>query len=125
MAKNYAVKSLGKWAQVEGKIFLGEDLGLTGAQASVQKLAAGEKAPFLHTHKTHEELYIIISGSGEYIVDGEKTAVGEGDVIRVSPAGVRALNNTGSQEMVMLCIQYEAKEITSFMEDANIIPLGQ
>lgn len=52
--------------------FLGEELGLTGAEASVQRLAAGENPAFLHSHKTHEELYIIISGKGEYEVDGVK-----------------------------------------------------
>ena len=121
--KNYAIKNLNGWKNVEGKMFLGEELGLTGAQASLQRLAAHEDAPFLHSHKTHEELYVIISGKGEYEVDGEKNPVSEGSIIRVSPAGVRALRNTGDEEMVMMCIQYEAKPITSFMDDANIIPL--
>jgi len=121
--KNYAVKNLNGWKNVEGKIFLGEELGMTGAEASLQRLAAGEDAPFLHSHKTHEELYVIISGNGEYEVDGDKVAVSEGSIIRVAPAGVRALRNTSDKEMVMMCIQYEAKAITSFMDDANIIPI--
>ena len=68
---------------------------------------------------------MIISGKGEYEVDGEKTAVNEGSIIRVSPAGVRALRNTSDKDMVMMCIQYESKPITDFMEDANIIPLDK
>ena len=123
--KNYAIKNLNGWQNVEGKIFLGQELGMTGAEVSLQCLAAGEDAPFLHSHKTHEEIYVIISGKGEYEVDGEKMAVSEGSVIRVSPAGVRALRNTSDNEMVMMCIQYEAKPITSFMDDANIIPLDK
>ena len=122
--KNYAIKNLNGWQNVEGKIFLGQELGMTGAEVSLQCLAAGEDAPFLHSHKTHEEIYVIISGKGEYEVDGEKMAVSEGSVIRVAPAGVRALRNTSDNEMVMMCIQYEAKPITSFMDDANIIPLN-
>ena len=123
--KNYAIRNLNGWQNVEGKIFLGQELGMTGAEVSLQCLAAGEDAPFLHSHKTHEEIYVIISGKGEYEVDGEKMAVSEGSVIRVSPAGVRALRNTSDNEMVMMCIQYEAKPITSFMDDANIIPLDK
>ena len=123
--KNYAIKNLNGWQNVEGKIFLGQELGMTGAEVSLQCLAAGEDAPFLHSHKTHEEIYVIISGKGEYEVDGEKMAVREGSVIRVAPAGVRALRNTSDNEMVMMCIQYEAKPITSFMDDANIIPLNK
>ena len=123
--KNYAIKNLNGWKNVEGKIFLGQELGMTGAEASLQHIAAGEDAPFLHSHKTHEELYVIISGKGEYEVDGEKIAVSEGSIIRVSPAGVRALRNTSDKDMVMMCIQYESKPITDFMEDANIIPLDK
>ena len=32
--------------------------------------------------------------------------------------------NTGKEELVMMCIQYESKPITSFMEDATIIPIN-
>lgn len=121
--KNYAIKNLNGWQNLEGKVFLGLELGMTGAEASLQRLTAGEDAPFLHSHKTHEELYVIISGKGEYEVDGERIPVCEGSIIRVAPAGVRALRNTSENDMVMMCIQYEAKPITSFMDDANIIPL--
>ena len=58
--KNYAIKNLNGWQNVEGKIFLGQELGMTGAEVSLQCLAAGEDAPFLHSHKTHEEIYVII-----------------------------------------------------------------
>lgn len=120
--KNYAIKNLNGWQNVESKIFLGKELGMTGAEASLQRITVGEDAPFFHSHKTHEELYVIISGKGEYEVDGEKIAVSEGTIIRVSPAGVRALRNTSDKDMVMMCIQYDSKPITDFMEDANIIP---
>lgn len=49
--KNYAIKNLNGWQNVEGKIFLGKELGMTGAEASLQRIAAGEDAPFLHSHK--------------------------------------------------------------------------
>lgn len=118
--KNYTVKNLGKWSGVQGKQFLAEELQLTGAQVSVQKLAPGEDAPFLHAHKTHEEVYIIVSGHGDYQVDGEVFPVSEGSVVRVSPAGMRALRNSGAEDMVMLCLQYEQRPITTFMEDAIV-----
>ena len=56
---NFAIKNLNGWNNVEGKIFLGEELGLTGAEASVQRLAAGQNPAFLH-HQSgtdrHDEL---------------------------------------------------------------------
>ena len=33
--KNYAIKNLNGWQNVEGKIFLGKELGMTGAEASL------------------------------------------------------------------------------------------
>ena len=42
---NYAIKNLNGWKNVTGKIFLGEELGMTGAEVSFQRLAAGEDAP--------------------------------------------------------------------------------
>ena len=50
---NFAIKNLNGWNNVEGKIFLGEELGLTGAEASVQRLAAGENPAFLHSPDNH------------------------------------------------------------------------
>ena len=32
----------------------------------------------------------------------------EGSIVRVAPAGKRALKNTGEGEMLMLCIQYKS-----------------
>ena len=92
---------------------------------SFQTLVPGQDSGFLHTHKTHEELYFILKGEGLYQVDGEQFAVSEGTVIRVSPEGKRALKNTGTTDMVMLCIQYRANAFTeadSPMTDGNILP---
>ena len=67
---------------------------------------------FLHTHKTHEELYFILKGEGRYQVDGEIFPVSEGTIIRVAPEGKRALKNTGNENLTMLCIQYKANAFT-------------
>lgn len=73
--------------EIPGKVFVGGDLQATGAEMSFQQFAPGGSVGFLHTHKTHEELYIILGGDGEFQVDGQVFPVGEGSVIRVSPAG--------------------------------------
>ncbi|MGM9868482.1 MAG: cupin domain-containing protein [Sodaliphilus sp.] len=124
MTTNYSILHLNGWNHTEGKTFLADEIGMTGAQASIQKLAPGEDAPFLHSHKTHEELYVIISGSGEFQVDGHIDKVSEGSFIRVAPAGVRALRNTGNTKMIMMCIQYRANTFTEadhYMNDGHII----
>lgn len=125
--KNFTAVEVGKWSEIKdyelhlgpdmtipGKVFVGSALGATGSELSFQSLVPGQDSGFLHTHKTHEELYFILKGKGEYQVDGEVFPIGEGSIIRVAPEGKRALKNTGDGEMIMLCIQYKAD---SFAKD--------
>ena len=112
--KNYAAVSVGKMNEIiehelpmgpgvtiKGKVFVGQAVDATGSELSFQTLVPGQDSGFLHTHKTHEEL-----------VDGEIFPVSEGTIVRVSPNGKRALKNTGSENLTMLCIQYKANVFT-------------
>ena len=123
--KNYSVVSVGKMDEIiehvlpmgpnvtiQGKVFAGQAVGATGSELSFQTLLPGQDSGFLHTHKTHEELYIILRGKGTYQVDGEQFAVEEGSIVRVSPNGRRALKNTGDEPLTYLCIQYKANAFT-------------
>ena len=123
--KNYAAVSVGKMNEIiehelpmgsgvtiKGKVFVGQAVDATGSELSFQTLVPGQDSGFLHTHKTHEELYIILRGEGQYQVDGEIFPVSEGTIVRVSPNGKRALKNTGSENLTMLCIQYKANVFT-------------
>lgn len=100
-----------------GKVFGGAAVGATGAEFSFQSFAPGTETGFLHTHRTHEELYFFLSGRGEFQVDGECFPVGEGSVVRVAPEGRRSVRNNGSEPLVMLCIQYRGGTFTA--EDAT------
>ena len=134
--QNFEAVNIGSWDEVigyelpmgpnvlHGKVFVGQAVGATGGELSFQTLVPGQDSGFLHTHKTHEELYIIIKGEGQYQVDGEIFPVREGTVIRVSPDGKRALKNNGKENLTMLCIQYKANafgEADSPMTDGNIL----
>ncbi len=100
------VLQLGPDVKIPGKVFGGQAVGATGGEFSLQSFAPGIETGFLHTHKTHEELYFFLSGQGEFQVDGKTFAVGEGSVVRVAPEGRRSVRNTGEQPLVMLCVQY-------------------
>ena len=135
--KNYKVINVGKFSDLmdyelplgpdftlHGKVFAGQTVGATGSDLSFQTLVPSQDSGFLHTHKTHEELYIILKGEGMYQVDGEQIPVSEGSIVRVDPAGKRALKNTGSENLTMMCIQYKANVFTeadSPMEDGVIL----
>ncbi len=107
------VLELGTEVKIPGKVFGGAACGATGAEFSYQVFRPGQETGFYHMHKTHEELYFVLSGAGEMEVDGEKVAVTEGSVVRVAPEGRRTLRNTGSAPMVVLCVQYLAGTFTA------------
>lgn len=99
---------MGPGVTVTGKVFTGAALKSTGMEMSLQAMAPGQASPFVHAHKKHEELYMIVKGEGEFKVDDKVFAVSEGSLVRVAPAGKRALRNTGDTDMVVMCIQYMA-----------------
>lgn len=99
--------------EIQGKVFMGQTLQTTGAEISFQSFAPGKGTGFLHTHQTHEELYIFVSGKGEFQVDGQVFPVGEGSVVRVAPEGKRSVRNNGTEPLIMICVQYKAQTFTA------------
>lgn len=129
MAQNYTAINVGKLSElgeyelhlgpevvIPGKVFGGSVVGATGSEFSFQVFPAGAETGFLHTHKTHEELYFFLSGKGEMQVDGQIIPVEEGCVVRVAPDGKRSVRNNGTAPLVMLCVQYRGNTFTA--EDA-------
>jgi len=94
-----------------GKYFIGENLGLTGCEVSLNRLPSGKGMPFVHSHKKNEELYIVLRGSGTFYVDGEEFPIQEGSLIRVAPEGERAWK-AGDEDLYFICIQAEAGSLT-------------
>lgn len=107
---------LGPEIKIPGKVFGGAAVGATGGEFSFQSFLPGTETGFLHTHKTHEELYFFLAGSGEFQVDDKVFPVTEGSVVRVAPAGRRSVRNNGTAPLVMLCVQYRGNTFTA--EDA-------
>lgn len=99
--------------EIQGKVFMGQTLQTTGAEISFQSFAPGKETGFLHTHQTHEELYIFVSGKGEFQVDGQVFPVGEESVVRVAPEGKRSVRNNGTEPLIMICVQYKAQTFTA------------
>uniref|UniRef100_D5X2H1 Cupin 2 conserved barrel domain protein n=1 Tax=Thiomonas intermedia (strain K12) TaxID=75379 RepID=D5X2H1_THIK1 len=96
---------------VPGKYFVGDNLGLTGCEVSLNRLPAGRGMPFVHAHKKNEELYVVLRGTGFFYVDGEEFPVSEGTLVRVAPEGARVIT-AGSEDLYFICIQVEANSLT-------------
>ena len=56
-----------------------------------------------HYHIETEEIYYILSGRGEMIVDGEKREVKERDAIAMLPGARHKIANTGQRDLIFLC----------------------
>jgi uncharacterized cupin superfamily protein len=80
-------------------------LGLTGLGCAVHVVAPGKKAFPFHRHHVMDELFFIVSGSGEYRFGDETFAVRACDLVS-APAGTKAhqIVNTGSEDLRYLGI---------------------
>lgn len=65
-------------------------LGVEGGGFSYQRLAPNFTPSQGHRHRTQEEVYVVLSGSGRVKLGDEVRELRQWDVIRVSPPVVRA-----------------------------------
>lgn len=63
----------------------------------------GERMPWGHRHKSQEEVYVVVAGSGRANLDGEVIDVEAWDAIRVAPSVVRSFE-AGPEGMEIICI---------------------
>jgi mannose-6-phosphate isomerase-like protein (cupin superfamily) len=54
------------------------------------RYAPGMRSPLAHRHREQEEAYVVVSGSGRALLDGDVVAVRQWDVLRVAPEVARA-----------------------------------
>lgn len=107
---------------VPGKVFLGKLLGLTGMEVSFGSLPPGASIPFLHAHKQNEELYVVVSGTGEMQVDGKVIPLRPGSAVRIAPAGMRCWRATGTEPMAYLVVQAKAGSLEQATGSDGIVP---
>jgi mannose-6-phosphate isomerase-like protein (cupin superfamily) len=65
--------------------FPGGDLESEQLSISHQRYGPNFRQPFGHTHKTQEEVYVVLDGGGKMALGDEVIDVAQGDAIRVSP----------------------------------------
>ena len=107
---------------LDGKMFLGDRLDLDGAEVSMNVMPPGAGVPFFHRHKTNEELYLFLSGTGEMQVGEEMFNVSEGTCVRVQPEAKRIWRNTGEEDLRFLCIQYLAgSQVEHGIADGEVV----
>jgi mannose-6-phosphate isomerase-like protein (cupin superfamily) len=95
----------------KGKLFLQHLLASAGLEISLNVVPPGKGIPFLHRHHQNSEVYVVVGGRGQFLVDGECIDVAEGSVLHMNPPAARAWRNHSDAPLYFLCIQYRADSV--------------
>jgi mannose-6-phosphate isomerase-like protein (cupin superfamily) len=78
-------------------------LELEKSGLSYQHVPPGYRFPYGHTHKTQEEIYVVVSGGGRMKVDDEIVELTTWDAVRVAPGAWRGYE-AGPEGLELLVI---------------------
>lgn len=107
--KNHIFKVENTPIKKDSKLFLKDLLDLTSMEISLNVFKPNEEMPFFHKHKENEEVYIIVKGNAQFIIDEEIIDLKEGSIIKIKPDGARYYKNiSDTEELILIVIQ--AKE---------------
>lgn len=112
--EGYSIATVGNLASFEGKAFVKDIMGTTSVELSFGSLAPGCSVPFFHHHKQNEEVYVVLSGEGVFILDGKEEPVSSGSIVRVAPSVSRNTRCTGTEPLVYICIQGKAGSLEQY-----------
>ncbi|HEX4519927.1 MAG TPA: cupin domain-containing protein [Gaiellaceae bacterium] len=73
------------------------------------KYAPGKRSARAHSHKQQEEVYLVLSGSGQVKLDDDTCEVRQWDIVRVAPATVRGFS-AGPDGLELLAIGSDRPE---------------
>ncbi|MDD5945728.1 MAG: cupin domain-containing protein [Clostridia bacterium] len=105
----------------EGRTELHEKLSLTGAEISINQLPAGSGVPFVHSHKSNEEIYGILSGKGKAVIDDQTVELAAGDWLKISPAAKRQFFAANDSGITYVCIQVKENSLEGFTADDAVV----
>ena len=120
-SEGYSIATVGDIASFEGKAFVKDILNTTSMELSFGTLAAGCTVPFFHHHKQNEEVYVVLSGEGVFILDGKEEPVTSGSIVRVAPSVSRNTKCTGTVPLVYICIQAKAGSLEQYTMGDGVV----
>jgi uncharacterized cupin superfamily protein len=101
--------------------FASDALALERTGLSLQRIEPGRRQPWGHRHKTQEEIYVIISGSGTAKLGAEEVAVAAFDAIRVAPGLARNFE-AGPDGLELLAIGAPRAAGDTAASDSEMLP---
>lgn len=94
-------------------------LGLRASGLSLQRLAANVQGPFGHRHRTQEEVYIVLSGSGRARIDDDHVDLRPYDALRVDATAKRAFE-AGPEGLELLA--FGAPAVDDLSQETEMLP---
>jgi quercetin dioxygenase-like cupin family protein len=91
-----------------------ERLNAQHMSVCVIRVAPGETVRPAHSHPNGEETIYIIRGTGRVLVSGEVATVTEGSTVLFPQGAVHMLQNTGKEEMKVVCFFAPASDLSSY-----------
>jgi len=73
------------------------------AQSLAQATVSPGEATRLHRHRRSEEIYHVLSGSGQMTLGEAQLPVSPGDTVCIPPGTAHCIRNTATQPLVFLC----------------------
>jgi quercetin dioxygenase-like cupin family protein len=105
---------------VQTRLHTAGDRGATALCVIEQWCEPGRGAP-THTHFDVEEVIAVISGTGEFWVDGETEDVAAGGSVRLPPNSWHGFRNAGEDELHILAVFASDTPMVSFETDPQTI----
>ena len=84
------------------RVLLDAEAGGARNQSLAEALLAPRQATERHYHAETEELYVLLEGSGEMEVDGDRREVVPGDAVLIPPGAWHQIR-AGAEELRFLC----------------------
>ena len=72
-------------------------------QSFAEAIVAAGRGTQLHRHRCSEEIYHVTAGEGRMMLGEETLAIRRGDTICIPPGTPHRVENTGSEELKILC----------------------
>jgi mannose-6-phosphate isomerase-like protein (cupin superfamily) len=85
------------------RVLLDAEIAAARNQSLAEATLDPGQATERHYHRETEEIYVILAGSGEMEVDGERERVGAGDAVLIAPRAWHQIRADGGEELRFLC----------------------
>ena len=85
-----------------------------GLTFNVVNIKSGNTVKPAHSHKYHEELIYIVSGSGKAYIDGKVYNIEAGSAVLFSPGSIHMLRNSGDTDLKVACFFTPAATLNDY-----------